>query len=837
MKKFLLTLVAIFATLSMFGQKRFEMYFVDANGDRVSEVTAVMNEDFIAPRLVFTDDSAEYFVRVQYRSTAPEVAEVDSMSGRVMLLSAGRTTIAASTSQTEQYYPARASYTLIVEAPQDTMPVIEPTCPDAYFYQDIQHGWPIKVLEMNAGDVVDVPTLMDGYGTVLSGRSRIDDGTNVVTLTEDNALYAIGEGNARLVVLTYQSGGADGTVGEDGSVLTCEYELPIIVAASHDTTPVIEPTCPDAYFVQNGRPIKELTVKVRESVSVPELMDAAGVIYSGGRLSIDSTNIAMVSADNMIYGLAEGFATLHVLIYQVVEGGEGQLLTCEYELPIVVEAAPQEKQSPELSWSDTVVYAELGVPVKAPILYNPHNVPMNKIESYNPNVAAISEDGKELTINGVGEAVIFAESFETDSFYAQSVSYTVHVYTIGLRVKGINVTSANAEDVLGDQSHHVTFDVYERRLHLNGWNIDAANLSGLDAMIVDEGSSIPLTIMLHGQNSIINVPIAIEAEGVPVIIQGQTTRDVLTLSASEVAIMAPLFKIHQCDIVALGEYAAIKVGQELGVSVNSHLSAAGGEKGIAIECRELILADGEEGVAILTPGVRFEKGKGFLTDDGYAKEVEIGKVPVVVPDNEVTTIDFTQTDPDGNETVVFSTSADDTYNEETGQLEISTSLTDEEVAQALEELVPGSSAWVNLLPGSISFVVPAGKGTISVNCYVPVAGELKIKVDGKAVVTLTPGTALGWVTAEYDVEEETRVVVYFHYEAPASAPARLKAAKAEEAPGLVIKELTITPANAPQGIEQIDVERVENGSKMLIDGQLYIIREGRIFNANGAQVR
>jgi hypothetical protein len=33
------------------------------------------------------------------------------------------------------------------------------------------------------------------------------------------------------------------------------------------------------------------------------------------------------------------------------------------------------------------------------------------------------------------------------------------------------------------------------------------------------------------------------------------------------------------------------------------------------------------------------------------------------------------------------------------------------------------------------------------------------------------------------------------------------------------------------------VNSLENGSKMLINGNLYIIREGRIFNANGAQVK
>ena len=239
---------------------------------------------------------------------------------------------------------------------------------------------------------------------------------------------------------------------------------------------------------------------------------------------------------------------------------------------------------------------------------------MNKIESQNPNVAEVSEDGTQLTIKGVGDALIFAESFETSEYYAQSVSYIVHVSTIGLRVKGINVTSLNAADVLGDGSHNVTFEVESRTLHLNSWNIDGANLS-FDAMIKDEGVEHPLTIMLHGVNSITNVQTCILAANIPVIVMGQSMRDELTMSANQVAVNTPYFKIHQCAVSAQAPMAAIKLGNELGVSKNSHLLAT--STGLAIQCKTLVMAEGEEGVAILTPGVRFETNKGFMTEFSF----------------------------------------------------------------------------------------------------------------------------------------------------------------------------------------------------------------------------
>ncbi len=717
MKKFFLSLVAIFATICMFGQDRLNIYFADEAGEQVRKIEATLGEPFNAPRLVFEPAEAERSVRVQYESQNPNVAEIDMTSGRIELKGEGSTYIIATTGQTEQYLSASARYNLVVVAPQDT-------------------------------------------------------------------------------------------------------------------TPVEPPTCPKAYFFQNGARLDTMVLHVGDAVSVPMLLTATGGIISGGRIQITDPSVAMLTADNLIHGVATGATTLWV---STATSAEGQVLTCDYMLPIIVLESKPQKQSPELSWSDTVVYAELGVPCEAPILYNPHNVPMNKIESYNPNVAEISEDGKVLTIKGVGTAVIFAESFDTEAYYAQSVSYTVHVHTLGLIVKGINVTSANAEDVLGDGSHNVTFEVSSRTLHLNSWNIDATGME-LTAMIEDNTNEVPLTIMLHGVNSITNANTCIKADNVPVVIMGASQRDALNLTATTIAVETPYFKIHQCAVSADAPLAGLKLGVELGVSVNSHLFVT--SEGLAIQVPQLILAEGEEGVAILTPGVRFEQKKGFLTEKGqYAKEVEIGKVPVVVPDDEVTTIDFTQTDPEGNETVVFSASANDSFNEETGQLEISTSLTDEQVEEALENLVPGSSAWIDMLPGSLVFDIPAGEGKVRINCMTLPGYKLQVKIEGQAAISVEQ-VALGWAEVSYNVAAPMHVVIYLHAEGGASAPARIIARTADDpAAGAYIQAIEIAPKNAPEGIEHIDAERLENGSKLLIDGQLYIIREGRIFNANGAQVR
>jgi hypothetical protein len=202
----------------------------------------------------------------------------------------------------------------------------------------------------------------------------------------------------------------------------------------------------------------------------------------------------------------------------------------------------------------------------------------------------------------------------------------------------------------------------------------------------------------------------------------------------------------------------------------------------------------------------------------------------------VTTIDFTATDPEGNESIVFSASADDAYNEQTGQLELVTSLTDEVVEQALEELVPGSSAWIDLLPGSLVFDIPAGQGKVQVHCVTTAGYTLQVKMEGQAVVSITQ-TDLGWAEVTYNVPAPIHVVIYLHAQSAASAPARI-ATRMEDAvtAGAYIQAVKIVPADAPTAIEDVQSVNVQ-GTKVIRNGQLLIIRDGKTFNVLGVKAK
>ena len=208
---------------------------------------------------------------------------------------------------------------------------------------------------------------------------------------------------------------------------------------------------------------------------------------------------------------------------------------------------------------------------------------------------------------------------------------------------------------------------------------------------------------------------------------------------------------------------------------------------------------------------------------------------VPVAENEETTLDFTVTDPEGNESVIFNSTAQDKYNEETGQIELSSTLTDEQVTTAMETLLPGSSQWKESLPGSIAFVIPAGKGTIEIEGWKADGYELKLKMGNQPVVALGLDES-GKTVLKYDTPAAIYVVIYLHSDAD-YAPARIaRVVEEDPAIGAAIRSIKITPNGAPTAVDGIGADNGVNG-KVLIDGQLFIIRGEKMFDAKGQLVK
>ena len=714
MKKILLLLVAVFAAISMFGQERLTIYFADESGTQVGrQVTATLGEAFTAPHLVFEPAVAQRSVRVEYGSTNPDAAEVDMTSGRITLKAAGSTTITATTGQTEQYYSARAQYNLIVEAAQDTTPVVPSTCPEARFMTE--SGMIVDTMTLAEGDYASIPTLVGNAGSILRMSMKYIDNIRVAELTADDLIWARGEG-----VTTF-----------------------------------------------------------------------TGTIIQGG-------------AD-----------------------GSGQTLQCDYSFVIVVKAAAPQKLDPELSLDVKEISIELGEAVTTPKIINPNNIDLNPsngkwYNNWNSKVASVNEETGEVTILGVGTDTIYFEFTGNDTYKGTILSYQIHVTTTGLVVGGVTVMNSNCKDILNDGGS-ITYDPITHTLTMTNAIINGEGLNLAPARIqsayADElpASGIlyterqTLTIVLIGGNAIVNVEAGVFATQAPVVMMNEKENfGSIRINAGTVAIKAEAYKIFKCYVTAYGGAAGVATAR-IGVATGANIVADGQ---VAIQAQEFIKAEDNngKGIDILTEGVTFEPQKGFMKEGKYATHVEIGQKTIVPTTDEVTTIDFTQTDPDGNETVVFSTSANgDGYNEETEQLEIVTSLTDAQVAEALETIVPGSSAWVSALPGSLTFDIPAGEGEIRVYCQTIPGYSLKLKINGGALATLTQED-LNWAKVTYNVTVATHVVIYLHAEST-SAPARMAAMQNEEpAAGAYIKAVKIAPKDAPDPNPTTDIELTDEPS-------------------------
>ena len=610
-----------------------------------------------------------------------------------------------------------------------------------------------------------------------------------------------------------------------------------------------EATCPDAHFYL-GSADNVLYMSVGDIVSIPELVGSTGNVYRLNAKTVENIRVAELTEDDMIRAVGVGKALFIGMIIQY--NADGTTQQCEYTFDIEVSGAAQQKAKPELSFDPQEVSIELGEVVDIPTIVNPHKIeftPQNSkwYTAWDSEVAEVNEQTGEVIIRGVGDEIISFEFTGNDEYEAQIIGYNLHVSTTGLIIGSIVVRNSNKDDVLGDGGS-VKYDPITHTLTLTSATLDQENLyhaparnktakteETMGAAIYYEDKA-PLTIELIGGNAILGFPAAILSESAPVImLSPEGAYGVARLNGQVVAIKAEALKLFKCEVTA-SSAVAVAVN-ELSVATGAHLMAYG--ESFAIQANSLILAEDHEGegIAILTEGVTFEKGKGFFKDGKLATIVEIGKVVIPVPEDEVTTIDFSVTDPDGNESVIFSATGTDTYNEETGQVELTTSLTDEQVENALETLIPGSSEWKAQLPGSIAFDIPAGKGEIEVEGWISSGYTLKLKLDGQAVVTLKPSES-GATVIQYDVPTALHVVLYLQIDGAASAPARIAAAKADEEPaiGATIRAIKITPAKAPQAIDIINAAEGQN-TKVLLNGQLYIVRDGRAFTASGIEVR
>ncbi|MBR6065315.1 MAG: hypothetical protein IKP57_02705, partial [Paludibacteraceae bacterium] len=203
--------------------------------------------------------------------------------------------------------------------------------------------------------------------------------------------------------------------------------------------------------------------------------------------------------------------------------------------------------------------------------------------------------------------------------------------------------------------------------------------------------------------------------------------------------------------------------------------------------------NGELKLRALTAGddmftIRYARCEGGDMNNEY----RLIEFPVHIKPTEIaltTSVDFAS-DPSSNSAIANNA----TYDPTTQQVQIGEVISDEVVQGALTCYAFGHEGWDENLQNTISFELPQGNGSLTVNGTVQEGCVLKVKIRGEdGVHSFTPAqVASGQAIVNYNVPNQTAVVIYISTNGSSPAPRRAPAAK-KDAPLAALTALSLTP--------------------------------------------
>ena len=163
-----------------------------------------------------------------------------------------------------------------------------------------------------------------------------------------------------------------------------------------------------------------------------------------------------------------------------------------------------------------------------------------------------------------------------------------------------------------------------------------------------------------------------------------------------------------------------------------------------------------------------------------------------IADNAESSFDFSSVNPAAQESLIFSSSENDSYNSTLGQLAVATPLTPADVEAFISRNAAGTEAWLNTLHGSLTINLPAGQGTYFVECYTETGYEFKLKIRGKEAVTITQNS-MATAHVDFDLIEPTAVILYLAATGGGSPAPKRAPLATKDAPKGFIKSIAVAP--------------------------------------------
>lgn len=469
--------------------------------------------------------------------------------------------------------------------------------------------------------------------------------------------------------------------------------------------------------------IKKATVSL--SYSANEAEGKIGVAFAAPTLnnpsnvavtySSSNTDVATISDEGVVTLVGPGETTITASF----AGDENhEAASTSYKLSVV-------KLEAGLSWTDEGMEYFLGTYWYGPRLNNPNNLPV-KYKSSDEKVATIDKDGK-VTALAVGDTWIMAIFEGNEMYEPQTVRYGLFVKErYDLLVNDVRVTSDNSKNVLGDG--HFFYDENTKQLVV----LENTTPVTIESRLKN------LTIFLNGSSKLERIFFNNEGK--------EENTGSLTITTYENIPGSVVLETSNANGVISG-FSSLTIDDK---SYTYLLDPAEGK----YEGGKLVTAEG--GVAMsatigqylkpLVDGqtVTFPPGK-FGIDDFTNKVIDDILFTMVLR-------------PDGSD------EDDDFYDPVESAIVLNNLNSTSGVTMLIDNvekdgLIPGSNEYALQFKGGITFMVPNGEGTITLNLKTEPGYKLMLMI-GKSEPKEISQNERGDVQFEYNVEKATYVCVY-----------------------------------------------------------------------------
>lgn len=448
------------------------------------EATAVLgDESFVAPTLTFgpAENAEDVETLTQYRSSDPNVATIDN-NGKLTLVGRGTTTITAYVEAYEGYNAQEASYKLTVT------------------YTPASLKWSAESVVVNLGDTFEAPILTFEPEELAFADNLAYTSSDPTVATIDAKTGAVEIVGAGTTVITasikgepgYEDAEASYTISVvDVAAVPDEYVLTFGSTGNSkgtsNYTSTWTRTCDGkewtiSNFNNNNNSSSWTYIKCGSSkaASVATITTAFVMAYPVNEidLRIDNMNVSYVNSVKLLTSTSAtdfsnpvhsidiekslGVKVINIpnpqanlyyrLVFDCQKGTSNGLVQVG---EVVYKLKKDNKESAELAYATTTVNKTTTDQPFINPLTNEHGVEV-VYSSDNEAVATVDATTGEVTVVGIGQAVISADFAGNDTYSKQTVSYTLNV---ALGVNSIEETLAleNNTEVLINYPMTVAF--------------------------------------------------------------------------------------------------------------------------------------------------------------------------------------------------------------------------------------------------------------------------------------------------------------------------------------------------------------------------------------------